>query len=195
MRKDTLLARDISYGVLTIIYLGTIYFFARSVTIGFDKDGADAPPVESDIRRHILDKLQHDTNSGNTESPDFETLLQDVSSKLETILDTGLMSSKNTENRDEKRAVAQRYIEQLRRKYGDLNPKEGRDFRHQSRAPSAMSNFRRKAVGGRRTVSSENMRVPSTRSSPGVRRDNEMENRFSPRVPATLDEEYEGHHR
>lgn len=165
-----------------------MYFFARSVTAGFDKDGDDAHPIESDIRRHILNKLQQDTSNGRLESREFETLLQDVSLNLENILDHGPLSSKNTANRAQKRVVAQRYIEELRRAYGDLNPKEGRDFRHQNRTPTP-GFIARRAVGGRRTVSSEGMRTPSARSSPAVRRDHEVENRFTPRVPATLDEE------
>lgn len=209
-RQDTQLARDISYGLLTGLYLAVISYFAFSTTHGYNREGRDAQAIQSDIRKHILTKLHNDTREGRHMSPDFETLYQDAGLKLEGILDSGPLSTTSTLGPDHKRRVAQEYLEQLKEEYGELNPKEGRDISIvDSRPGSVASVFSRKVTpsgrkvtpssrkttpSGRRTSSNPNMRRSEARNSPAPshnlrKKSQEMLARFSPRVHDTVEEE------
>ncbi|KAH7012863.1 hypothetical protein EDB80DRAFT_834464 [Ilyonectria destructans] len=192
-RQDLLLAKDVSYGLLSMLYLSTMAFLAWSVSTGFDKGGNDARLVQSDIRKHILTKLQTDTNHGRQESPRFEELLQDVSENLDKILDQGPLSSASTVNRDHKRVVAREYIQHLRAGYGELNPKEGLDFNSLgSRNSSALSSIfsRRLVPNGRRTTSNPDIRSAATTPGNVPRvKSREMLNRFTSRLYPPVSEE------
>lgn len=177
-----------------MLYLSTMAFLAWSVSTGFDKGGNDARLVQSDIRKHILTKLQTDTNHGRQESPRFEELLQDVSENLDKILDQGSLSSSSTANRDHKRVVAREYIQHLRDGYGELNPKEGLDFNSLgSRNSSALSSIfsRRLVPNGRRTTSNPDIRSAAATTPGNVPRvkSREMLNRFTSRLYPPVSEE------
>ncbi|CAM1505509.1 Fc.00g111460.m01.CDS01 [Cosmosporella sp. VM-42] len=160
-RQDTLLSRDISHGLLTVLYLMAMSFLAWSVSTGFDKGGRDAGFVQSDVRKYILGKLQVDTNQGRQESPPFGVLLDDATINIEYILDNGPLSTSSTVNRDHKRAVAQEYIGQLRRDLGEMNPREGRDYNSRSSRPGSKVHSLFKStsalLSGRRTASASKL--------------------------------------
>ncbi|KAH7176554.1 hypothetical protein EDB81DRAFT_940453 [Dactylonectria macrodidyma] len=127
--QDVLLAKDVSYGLTSTLYLSSMAFLAWHVSTNFDKGGTDARLVQSDIRKYILDKLQADTKSGRQESPAFEEILAEVSRDLDTILNQGPLSSSSTVSRDQRRVVAQEYIQDLHNDYGKLDPKKGLNYR------------------------------------------------------------------
>ncbi|KAH6970604.1 hypothetical protein BKA56DRAFT_596646 [Ilyonectria sp. MPI-CAGE-AT-0026] len=190
-RQDLLLAKDVSYGLLSMLYLLTMAFLAWSVSTGFDKGGKEARLVESDIRKHILTKLQADTNRGRQESPRFEELLQDVSENLEKILDERPPSTAPAVNRDHKREVAREYIAILRADFGDLSPKKGLDSLG-SRNSSALSSIfsRRLVSNGRRTTSNPDIRSAATTPGNVPRvKSREMLNRFASRLYPPVSEE------
>ena len=156
-RQDTLLSRDISHGLLTALYLIAITFFAWSVSADFDKGGRDAGFVQSDIRKHILGKLQVDTRQGRQESPAFGDLLDDAANSLEYILNNGPLSTTSTANRDHKRAVALEYIQNQRADFGEMDPKEGKDYNTRNSRPTSRVSTLFKStsalLSGRRTAS------------------------------------------
>ncbi|KAF7556184.1 hypothetical protein G7Z17_g1669 [Cylindrodendrum hubeiense] len=184
-RQDRLLAKDISYGLLSTMYLLTMAFHAWSISTGFDKGSNDARLVQSDIRKHILTKLQTDTKHGRQQSLPFEELLLNVSESLDAILSQRPQSSSSTLNLDQKREVAMEYIRHLRDIYGELDPKDGRDFNSLgSRNSSAFSSIfgGRSMAGGRRTVSNPEVRSAMTPGGVSHVRSREMPNRFTPRM-------------
>ncbi|KPM44197.1 hypothetical protein AK830_g2314 [Neonectria ditissima] len=187
-RQNQILAKDVSYGALSIFQLISLAFIAWSVTRSFDMGSNDAELVGSDIRNHILETLREETNSGRQQSPRFEDLLRDVENKLDIILATGPLSSSLSMERDDKRKAAMECIAHLRARYGELDPKEGKDYSSLgSRNGSALSSIFRKS--GFRTPS--NSDFPMDNITPGVPRvkSREMLNRFTTRQHPPVSEE------
>ncbi|KAK7427628.1 hypothetical protein QQZ08_005903 [Neonectria magnoliae] len=187
-RQDQVLAKDISYGLISILQLAAMAFIAWSVTQGFDMGSNDAELVGSDIRQYVLTKLRDETNSGRTQSPRFDDLLKDVEENLETILDAGPLSSSLSMDRDDKRKAARECIAYLRAQYGKLDPKEGKDYSSLgSRNTSALSSILRRS--GFRTPSNSDigMEIMTPSGMPRVK-SREMLRRFTSGQHAPLPE-------
>ena len=82
-RQSILVGRDISYGLLTSLYLILVARFAFSVANPSDKGGRDARTVHSNVRQHILEKLDERTNSGRFQSPAFRVVLDEVRTSID----------------------------------------------------------------------------------------------------------------
>ncbi|KAK3943368.1 hypothetical protein QBC46DRAFT_307422, partial [Diplogelasinospora grovesii] len=134
-RQSTKLTTDITYGLLTFLYLITMCWMARVAASSFDSGGRQAQLVASDIRHHILSSLHHVTNGARRQAPAFETMLQDVETNIDRVLSNGPLSGTLQMRHEHKRSAATDCINQLRTEFGALDPKHIQD-RSSSRTAS-----------------------------------------------------------
>lgn len=125
---STAFARHVSYGLLTFMALAMMCIMAGQVSSTYDSGDRDFRRVASDIRSHILTQLMNNTNHGRQQSPPFEDLLRDVQNNLDYILTNGAQCSQSTAPIVNKQRSAAQVLQQLRKDFGQLDPKEGVDF-------------------------------------------------------------------
>ncbi|KAK4207465.1 hypothetical protein QBC37DRAFT_355235, partial [Rhypophila decipiens] len=139
-RQNVKFTSDVSYGLITMLYLAMMCVMAKVAAATFDSGGTQAKMVASDVRHYILAMLESDTNGGRTEAPPFETVLREVERNLDSVLSRGPLTGGLGTNMDSayKEVAAVNYIEQLRTEFGSLDPNgEGND--DHSRPPSTLS--------------------------------------------------------
>lgn len=149
-RRSTASTSDVAFGFITFIYLGLMWWTARSVASPRDTGNRDHRRIEANIRAWILKQLDQETSSTRRQSPPFSRLLQDLRNGVDFLLDNETLSAGSTMSKEDNKRAAERYIQVLKDEFGRLDPKEGIDYRSRSspRVPSVLS---RKAVGaGRR---------------------------------------------
>ncbi|KAI0450093.1 hypothetical protein F5B21DRAFT_517694 [Xylaria acuta] len=118
--------KDVGYGIITLVYLGLMYVTAHVVSSGRDKGGREVRFIESDIRDAVLKRLKQEIYEGRLRSPPFVKILDQIGSDLNTILRDGPLSGtiETSAHRDQ---TAKAYLQSLRRHYGNLDPREGRN--------------------------------------------------------------------
>ncbi|KAI3320304.1 hypothetical protein HD806DRAFT_507139 [Xylariaceae sp. AK1471] len=173
-RRSLQSTKDVGYGIITLLYLGLMYVTARVVSSGFDRGGKQARLVESDVRFAILKRLQRETDEGRRESPPFLTILDQVGNDLDAVLRDGPQSASSDLSLAHKQQAALSCLRKLREQYGNLDPKEGKDYG--SRSASGFSSIfgRGSALGRLRNPSatsnvslSSDMRRSSNQSMRG----------------------------
>jgi len=167
--------KDVGYGIITLIYLLFMYITASVVSSGFDRGGKPARLVESDVRLAVLRQLQQETDQGRRESPPFSIILDLVANDLDNILSReGALSANSSLAMSHKQQAAAACLQKLREKYGNLDPKEGKDY--SSRNTSAFSTLLGRTPLGRlgnnssvtshmRKASNQSMGASSRRAS------------------------------
>jgi hypothetical protein len=118
------LVEDITYGLLTLLYLCMMLYLAWRLS-DFDVGGKDARAIRSDVRTHILAKLKGDTHEGRQLSPDWQQFLARVDNEVDIILVNGQASASTTLNDDQKRRIAREHIQFIRRQFPNLDPRGG----------------------------------------------------------------------
>ncbi|KAH9884835.1 hypothetical protein F4778DRAFT_521682 [Xylariomycetidae sp. FL2044] len=184
LRIDLQPADDISFGLLTFLYVGTSYLVASNVSATFDRGSRDVRLVESDIRKYILERLEDLTNGGRAKSPPFRELLDEVE-VVRFVVANGPLSSTATMSPETKQLAAIQFIDRLKRDFGKLDPMQFHD--PESRNPSRLTQFLgRRSAGGRSTVS---RRMPSGNLSSGTSRRATPSN-IAPGSPRRMPSEY-----
>ncbi|KAI0125390.1 hypothetical protein BJ170DRAFT_501392 [Xylariales sp. AK1849] len=134
-RQDLSFIKDVYYGLLTCLYLSGMLGMAFKVTLSHDSGGRESRLVESAIRKYILDTLDKETEHRQKASPKFESFLNNMLYNLQTIIQEPLFSLDPVLDETAKQRYAVDYIEQLKKKFGHLDPKEISKQKHTS--PSA----------------------------------------------------------
>ncbi|KAJ4125179.1 hypothetical protein NW754_013465 [Fusarium falciforme] len=153
-RQDTLLFKDVSEGLLSVLYFSVMAWLAWDITSGKVQEHAVTRPVKGEVRKYILKELNNGTSHGRTLAPPFREVLDKTELNLDKVLEMSF-ETLNTP-REEQRKLARQYIRFLRNKFGTLNPREGRFFSSiENRNISAITNFTESAFGnlGRRSAS------------------------------------------
>ncbi|KAH8879093.1 hypothetical protein GQ53DRAFT_672824, partial [Thozetella sp. PMI_491] len=118
------LQMDVSYGLLTSLYLLAMYFQARKINGQFDPGHQDVKSVNSDIRSAIIGTLRFDTNDGRLQARPFTQILDDAQADIDRFLTMGPLSSRTLAMKPEnKRQAALECIRDMRRNFGDLRPR------------------------------------------------------------------------
>ncbi|RSL64289.1 hypothetical protein CEP54_004783 [Fusarium duplospermum] len=181
-RQDTLLFKDVSEGLLSVLYFSTMAWLAWDITSGKVQEHSVTRPVKGEVRKYILDELNDGTSHGRTLAPPFREVLDKAERNLDDVLEMSF-ETLNTP-REEQKELARRYIRFLRTKFGNLNPREGKFFSSvENRNISAITNFTENAFGnfGRRSVSGGGTSPASTVGSRTQRRARQPSNpRLSP---------------
>ncbi|KAF6797594.1 hypothetical protein CSOJ01_12912 [Colletotrichum sojae] len=132
-QPKTALVRDISYGLITCLFLAMISALAWATSLG--EDGIDVDEtiriIEADIRKHIIEKLKDTTEDAKSQSPPFVEVLQQINdSDKASIIDEAIQNMGS--NRDKMNELATRladqYLKELQREFGELDPKRGVDY-------------------------------------------------------------------
>jgi hypothetical protein len=147
-RQNLRLPRDIAYGLLTCLYLVLMCAMARAAASPYESGSDNARHICSNIRKHILQRLESQTNSARIESPPFDAILQELEENLDGALATGGLATGSSGSEPVNRKAALRYISLLRDEFGNLDPKKGNEY--QSRARTVSSLFSRKPAGSAR---------------------------------------------
>lgn len=153
-RQDTLLFKDVSEGLVSVLYFSVMAWLAWDITSGKVQEHSITRPVKGEVRKYILDELNDGTSHGRTLAPPFREVLDKTERNLDEVLEMSF-ETLNTP-REEQRKLARQYIRFLRNKFGTLNPREGRFFSSiENRNISAITNFTESAFGnlGRRSAS------------------------------------------
>ncbi|KAK3319153.1 hypothetical protein B0H66DRAFT_533655 [Apodospora peruviana] len=154
-RQSKKVAMDISYGLITFLYISMMYSMAKVAASTFDSGGRQARVVASDVRHFVLTRLDARTNGGRNESPPFEAVLREAEENLDNVLSRGPLTNGLEIDHAFKLRVAQDCIDQLRAEFVKLDPKEGKDYT--SRPASGLSGF--KTLLGRRSKSSQKLNM------------------------------------
>ncbi|KAI5458967.1 hypothetical protein BGZ63DRAFT_426281 [Mariannaea sp. PMI_226] len=166
-RNTTVFTGDITYGLLTCLYLIIGIWLARTLSSPEEIVTDDIELVRNDIRKAILDKLDEVTESHRIDSPEFASLIDDLLANnkrsLVRLLENGPLSANVALTHEQKMQAAEAYLDILREKYGALNPKVGLNWEEHSRASSAFS--MKNLLPGQR--SKQELRTPSNRSLRG----------------------------
>ncbi|KAM7182874.1 hypothetical protein V8F20_012815 [Naviculisporaceae sp. PSN 640] len=136
-RQNMKFTSDVSYGLLTMLYLAMICAMAHVAASGFDSGGRQANLVASDVRHFLLNMLEALTNGGRRQPPPFDTILREVERNLDTVLSRGPLTGTLNMDPAYKKAAALDCIEQLRAELGRLGQGEGNN--HASSPPSTIS--------------------------------------------------------
>jgi len=174
-RQSTKFARDVSYGLLSSLYLLLMCYTAWLVSNPADTGGQNVQLVEADLRGEILQKLRDKTKVGTSQPPAFCTILEDVRADLTGVLARGPLSSTLAISDDHKLAAADKYLRQLQNEFGRLDPKDPADYA--SRADTGSTFLRafsretaRRSVGVRSILSNSDLRNGSRRPTPSSTR-------------------------
>jgi hypothetical protein len=154
-RHDLVLTRDISYGLLTALYLIFMCTLAFRVTSDLDRGSKHAVQVDAYIRLCILRQLDHETNQGRGDSPHFQSVLQTVENRLDQIISDPPLAANTAMSEAQKKTLARQCIATLRRDYGKLDPKHGVNANQLSKTPmSSLFDSLSRATGGSVRVTS-----------------------------------------
>lgn len=104
-----------------------MYGAAYVVSSEFDQDGREARLVKSDIRVAVLSRLKQETDEGRRDSPPFGSILDKIESDLDTVLRDGPLSCNLGMSPVHKDQIAKAYVQDIRKQYGNLDPREGKD--------------------------------------------------------------------
>jgi len=147
-RVSLQLTTDVSYGLLTTLFLVSMCIMAYIAMRPEDEGGFDSRIVMERIRKLCIEKLEEDTHGGADASPAFERVLETVEHQIyaELAKDQPVMEPHGMrrvpENHPGRRAARQ-YIQHLKQEYGDMDPRKG--IGYQSRAHSQANT---PAIGG-----------------------------------------------
>jgi hypothetical protein len=117
-----MLATDISYGLITTLYLSMMSLMAWIVASRFDAGGRDARGIHSDVRRYILMQLNSWTDGARGGSPFLDTILRQAEDNVEAIILDGPQSNSSKLSYAHKVASARECINQLQTEFGHLHP-------------------------------------------------------------------------
>ncbi|KAM5343200.1 hypothetical protein ACJ41O_014166 [Fusarium nematophilum] len=126
-RRDVLLFRDVSEGLVTVLYLVAMLFHAWNRTKAPPETSFNSSRIKSEIRKYILDLLDAETSSGRGTSRAFKDVLADVTENLDDAIKKTL-NSPSSMNRDDQRNEGRKYIRQLTNKLGPMNPRQDRNY-------------------------------------------------------------------
>ncbi|KAI1272429.1 hypothetical protein F5Y07DRAFT_379758 [Xylaria sp. FL0933] len=143
--------KDVAYGIVSLIYLGLMYFTAYVLSSKFDRGSREARLVESDIRSAVLNQLQEETDDGRRKSRPFGDILDLVGNKLEGVLRDGPLSCNIEMSSDYKHQIARECLESLRAQYGSLDPKDSANEGSQN-SSRISSLFGRQSVHSRKSL-------------------------------------------
>lgn len=163
-QSDVQLPYDILYGLLTSLYLTFMYLQALQVSRKNDSGSAEVENIQSDIRTHILEKLRAVTDQKRLEAPPFKIILDQTKDEVTTILEAGPLSVNSAMTPDQKRRIAENYIRSLRRQFGHLGPRVGKE---KLADPLLSSNVRPVRPHGRRSAPPQSM--PSSEAYESLR--------------------------
>ncbi|KAH8894316.1 hypothetical protein GQ53DRAFT_821401 [Thozetella sp. PMI_491] len=122
--KDTHLSKDVSYGLLTCMYLIFMYFQMWMKSSKKDTGDPCARNIQSRIRQEIIDKLRANTQDARLPSPEFMHVLDELKIDIDSILES-VPSAPSSMSQGDMRDAALRYIGTLSNMYSTLGCREG----------------------------------------------------------------------
>lgn len=125
-RGSLLLARDVSYGLLTCLYLLAITIYASKVSSPDDKGKVDTQDIRANVRRYIDIKLNDETQEASREARPFLDIMEEVEEDFENDTD-GLRArfyTGSTLSNDANKQTIEEYFRQLRSDYGHFGSGE-----------------------------------------------------------------------
>jgi hypothetical protein len=161
-RQSTGLARDVSYGLMTSLYLLLMCIMAKVVASPSESGGKNVRQIQSNIRGYIVETLKHVTDDGRRQSPDLLDFIRTLEADLPNLLD-GRLSEGSTMTPEDNYKHALAYIETLKGQAHRYDPRAGTAYQAtESRTSSGLSTLIGRLSGGRLASGSSDSSLKKT---------------------------------
>lgn len=118
--------QDIGHGIFTALFLIFVARHAQIVSRSYDRHGHTVTLIAECTRGYILQVLDQKTRGGRDAAPVFRELISEIENEIRAkpLLVEKLTSDLSMDTTGKTKAV-QDCLAELKRTYGDLNPKGG----------------------------------------------------------------------